>query len=182
MLSTPALVRVSDMNSSPSCRRIARQYVIISSDLGPGEDSPGGSGQRRRTIPPMSDRAASVERDERTDWVRHVIEQLHHEYAPLVDGEPADYIPELTRADPDRYGVSVATVDGSRWGRRLDRAFTIQSISKPLVYGLALETHGRDEVMRRVGVAPTGDGFNAIVLDEITTGPRIPWSTPVRSP
>ena len=47
-----------------------------------------------------------------------------------------------------------------------DRAFTIQSISKLLLYGLALETHGRDHVMQRVGVAPTGDSFNAIVLDE----------------
>ena len=46
--------------------------------------------------------------------------------------------------------------------------FTIQSISKLLVYGLALEIHGRDRVLERVGVAPTGDSFNAIDLDEAT--------------
>jgi glutaminase len=45
-------------------------------------------------------------------------------------------------------------------------AFTIQSISKLLLYGLALETHGREHVLERVGVAPTGDSFNAIVLDD----------------
>mgnify|MGYP001815641361 CR=1 FL=1 len=44
--------------------------------------------------------------------------------------------------------------------------FTIQSISKLLLYGLALETHGSDAVLERVGVAPTGDSFNAIVLDD----------------
>ena len=37
-----------------------------------------------------------------------------------------------------------------------DHQFTIQSISKLLVYGLALETHGREAVLERVGVAPTG--------------------------
>ena len=48
----------------------------------------------------------------------------------------------------------------------MGRPFTIQSISKLMMYGLALETHGREHVMRRIGVAPTGDRFNAIVLDE----------------
>jgi Glutaminase len=29
------------------------------------------------------------------------------------------------------------------------------------VYGLALEAHGREHVMRRVGVQPSGDAFNS---------------------
>ena len=47
-----------------------------------------------------------------------------------------------------------------------DHQFTIQSISKLLMYGFVLETHGRAEVLAKVGVAPTGDPFNAIELDE----------------
>jgi glutaminase len=111
--------------------------------------------------------SAEVEREARVEWVRAVIGKLHAEYAKLDAGEPADYIPELATVDPDRFAIAVATVDGRQLAvGDADQRFTIQSISKLLVYGLALETRGREAVMRRVGVAPTGDSFNAIVLDE----------------
>ncbi|MDY7105161.1 MAG: glutaminase A [Actinomycetota bacterium] len=101
------------------------------------------------------------------EWVRHAIGQLHDEYARLDDGAVADYIPELAGADPQAFAISVATIDGRVLSvGDASTPFTIQSISKLLVYGLALKTHGRERVMRRVGVAPTGDRFNAIVLDE----------------
>ncbi len=84
-----------------------------------------------------------------------------------MTGAPADYIPELATVDPERFAIVAVTADGEPVGiGDVDTAFTIQSISKLLVYGLALETHGRDAVLERVGVAPTGDSFNAIVLDE----------------
>ncbi len=105
--------------------------------------------------------------EDRAQWVRDVVERLHTEYRPLSTGQPADYIPELANVDPDLFAISVATTDGRSGGvGDADHLFTIQSISKLLIYGLALETHGREYVMQRVGVAPTGDSFNAIVLDE----------------
>jgi len=115
----------------------------------------------------MPDHDATAEGERRREWVRQVIEQLHAEHEGLVEGEVAAYIPELASADPNAFAISVATVDGRRLGvGDQHQLFTIQSVSKLLLYGLALETHGRDAVMRRVGVAPTGEGFNAIVLDE----------------
>jgi glutaminase len=115
----------------------------------------------------MPDPVSVNDADLRLEWVRLVVEQLHDEYASLHDGEVASYIPELAGADPAGFGVSVATPDGRMVSvGDTDRPFTIQSISKLLTYGLALETHGRDKVMARVGVAPTGDSFNAIVLDD----------------
>ena len=41
-------------------------------------------------------------------------------------------------------------------------------------YGLALEDHGRNYVLTRVGVEPTGDAFNAIILDEQSNRPLNP--------
>ncbi len=115
----------------------------------------------------MSNRDVLADREVRERWVRHVIEQLHDEYRPLADGQLADYIPELACVDPDAFGISVATIDGRQVGvGDCGHPFTIQSISKLLLYGLALETHGQERVMSRVGVAPTGDRFNAIVLDD----------------
>ena len=52
--------------------------------------------------------------------------------------------------------------------------FTIQSISKPFVYGMALEDNGRLQVLAKVGMEPTGDAFNSISLEPGTGRPRNP--------
>ena len=44
------------------------------------------------------------------------------------------------------------------------RPFTIQSISNPFIYGLALEDCGKDAVLQKIGVEPSGDTFNSISL------------------
>jgi glutaminase len=103
--------------------------------------------------------------------IREILERL----APMDDGTPADYIPELGKADPSWFGISVATVDGAVHEAGDSRLpFTIQSISKPFVYGLALGDRGHDEVLRRVGVEPTGDAFNSIEIDEASRRPYNP--------
>jgi glutaminase len=92
-----------------------------------------------------------------------------------TSGAVATYIPELARVDADRFGVCIATLDGNLYevgdSRQL---FTIQSISKPFLYGLALSDRGPEEVLRRVGVEPSGDAFNSIVFDERANRPFNP--------
>ncbi len=106
---------------------------------------------------------------EQRAWFEQVCVDLHERYANLREGEPASYIPELADVDPDRFAIAAVTLDGEQvLVGDVDQAFTIQSISKLLVYGLALELHGRDAVLATVGVSPTGDSFNAIELDEAT--------------
>lgn len=81
-------------------------------------------------------------------------------------GRIADYIPELTGADPDAFGVSLASVLGRVYGAGDTAAeFTIQSVSKPFAYAFACDLLGADEVLRHVGVEPSGEPFNAISLD-----------------
>lgn len=101
------------------------------------------------------------------DWLDEICRNVYRRVEPLDGGELASYIPELARVDPDRFAIATVTVNGeSALTGDHAQLFTIQSISKLLLYGLALETHGRERVMRRAGVAPTGDPFNAIELDE----------------
>jgi glutaminase len=111
----------------------------------------------------------AADRAERRAWFAGACRELHERYTGLTDGEPASYIPELAEVDPDRFAIAASPIDGGvvQVGD-VDQTFTIQSISKLLVYGLALELHGRERVLRTVGVAPTGDSFNAIELDEAT--------------
>ena len=42
------------------------------------------------------------------------------------------------------------------------------------MYGYALEHYGREAVLKRVGVEPTGEAFNSIVLDEVANRPFNP--------
>ncbi|MAT05103.1 MAG: glutaminase A [Acidimicrobiaceae bacterium] len=104
---------------------------------------------------------------ERRQWFEQTVRRLHDDVRDIDDGAPADYIPELATVDLDRFAIAAETIDGAHFGvGDTAHRFTIQSISKLLLYGLALETHGREHVLERVGVAPTGDSFNAITLDE----------------
>lgn len=95
-----------------------------------------------------------------------VLEQiwsLHHQNA---DGEVASYIPELGRADPNLFGLAIATVDGRvRSHGDVEVPFTIQSISKAFTFALALETSGLPKMGEHVGLEPSADPFNAIVFD-----------------
>ena len=103
------------------------------------------------------------------------LEQLHREHAGVTEGKVATYIPELGQANPDWFGICLVTSNGVVYEVGDSRQpFTIQSISKPLVYGLALEDNGRAPVLQKIGVEPTGDAFNSISLDPGTGRPRNP--------
>ena len=90
--------------------------------------------------------------------LREVLRDLHARYAAHREGRVADYIPELAKADPNWFGLAVATADGQLFEvGDCRQSFTIQSISKAFVFGLALEDHGIEHVMSKVGVEPTGE-------------------------
>ncbi|KAA6436199.1 glutaminase [Agrococcus sediminis] len=83
------------------------------------------------------------------------------------EGELLDTIPELADADPDRFAIALCTIDGTVYGTGDDEhRFTIQSISKPFAYALALADRGRESVLEHVGVEPSGDAFNEISLEQ----------------
>ncbi|MEO6635114.1 MAG: glutaminase A [Devosia sp.] len=107
--------------------------------------------------------------------VAQYLEALHLRHKSNRSGKLADYIPELTRIDPDLFGLAFATMDGYVYEVGDTAApFTIQSISKAIIYGLALEHHGREEVLRRIGVEPSGEAFNSIAFDEKNNRPFNP--------
>lgn len=110
-----------------------------------------------------------------TSPIQDYLDRLHRDLAAVRDGRVATYIPELAKVDPGLFGIAIATVDGRVYevGDTRER-FTIQSISKPLVYGMALEDRGVEQVRRTVGVEPSGDAFNSISLEPVTGRPMNP--------
>jgi glutaminase len=94
------------------------------------------------------------------------LDACHADFANETAGNVADYIPELGKADPDHFGISLATLDGHVYEVGDSRIpFTIQSMSKPFVFALALDTLGAARVESAIGVEPSGDPFNSIRLN-----------------
>ena len=110
-----------------------------------------------------------------THQLQTLIDDLYTKHRPTRAGDVATYIPELSKADPESFGICIVTTGGSVFeAGDCDREFTIQSISKPFTYGLALDQFGADKVLQHVGVEPSGDAFNAIELHSGTNRPFNP--------
>jgi glutaminase len=109
-------------------------------------------------------------------YFQRFLDDLYDKYRDVDDGTLACYIPELAKANPNWFAISVVTTDGRTFQTGdVDQSFTIQSISKVFVYGMALEDHGRQGLLKKVGVEPTGDPFNSLIrLDEDSKRPDNP--------
>ena len=110
-----------------------------------------------------------------SEYLKEQLEQLKDN----SEGAVADYIPELAHADPEPLSVAFCTVDGQVYAQGLregdvDLEFSIQSMSKPFAYALALEEHTLDHVARFVGMEPSGEAFNELSLDGETKRPMNP--------
>ncbi|KQW80472.1 hypothetical protein ASC89_10415 [Devosia sp. Root413D1] len=118
-------------------------------------------------------RAAGLSPKELPVW--QYLNELYARHRPNQSGQLASYIPELSAVDPDQFALAFATTDGFVYEVGDTGAlFTIQSVSKAIIYALALEDHGREEVLRHIGVEPSGEAFNSITFDERNNRPFNP--------
>lgn len=92
-----------------------------------------------------------------TVLVQRYLDEILAEHADNAEGVVADYIPELATVDPSSFGLSLEMTDGYVYESG-DSAveFSIQSISKPFTYALALDEVGQDAVDAKIGVEPSG--------------------------
>ena len=107
--------------------------------------------------------------------IQILIEHLHSKFESHTEGQVATYIPELGKANPDDLGICLVTSDGRIFqAGECAQPFTIQSISKPFTFGMAVEELGHEKVFMHVGVEPSGDSFNSIELQNGTNRPFNP--------
>ena len=123
----------------------------------------------------LNDDLLKVEKNRDLLPIARAIERLYEQFKECDEGEIADYIPELAKANKNNFCISLTTIDGNTHtvGNKNVR-FSIQSISKPFIYGLALETHSREEVLKRIGVEPTGDSYDAMLKLDSSNKPYNP--------
>lgn len=107
--------------------------------------------------------------------IQLTIEKVYEKYKNNQEGHLASYIPELATADPNDFGIVIASESGRIFEIGDSRKeFTIQSISKAFTYGFAVEAYGLEKVLKHVGIEPSGDAFNSIFLQKDTNRPFNP--------
>ena len=90
-------------------------------------------------------------------------------------GVVASYIPELSKVDPDKFGIALMTSDKKLFSvGNSSEHFSIQSISKVLALAQTMSIIG-DDLWKRLDVEPSGDPFNFLSQLELEKGiPRNP--------
>lgn len=77
-------------------------------------------------------------------------------------GKVASYIPELEKVNPEEFGICVMeSADRTFCAGDYDRAFTMQSVVKPIILLMALMDKGEECVRKLVGAEATGKPFDA---------------------
>ena len=95
--------------------------------------------------------------------MKHLLKRAIKDCLPYAkEGAVASYIPELSKADPDDFGICIISKEGKiDCAGDFDKPFTMQSVIKPIILLLALEDNGRDKVNELCGVEATGKPFDA---------------------
>ncbi|MFZ4519964.1 MAG: glutaminase A [Microthrixaceae bacterium] len=102
------------------------------------------------------------------DVIDERIREAHARFRDVTDGHVADYIPALADASPDWFGIAVCGVAGTmRTVGDADRAFSIQSVSKPFVFALVCDAIGTEEARERLGANATGQPFDSVIAVEL---------------
>jgi glutaminase len=97
------------------------------------------------------------------EQVQAAVNEAYEKFKTNTEGKNADYIPELAKVDSKLYGIVIVTADGQVvMAGDVDKAFSIQSISKVFSLALAMEEYGPDKVFEKIGSEPTGRPFNSV--------------------
>lgn len=104
------------------------------------------------------------------DYAR-LIEQAHQKFKSNNDGKVADYIPALATYSPKNFAITIATVDGKIYQvGDVNKPFPMESLSKVFTMALAMEQHGPQVVLDKLGANATGMPFNSGLAVELTKG------------
>lgn len=111
----------------------------------------------------QGDESSSVE-----NYLARVLEDCGED----TSGHIARDLPAPGSTDPALHALALATSEGAEYSAGDDEHFfTIQSISKPFVYALAIDDVGLDRVQDSVGTEPSGEAFNELSLEGGTGRP-----------
>lgn len=104
---------------------------------------------------------------ERAQYLRYITDTLEdavRESRSLIEGQPADYIPELANVDPELVSASIRLIDGTQIssGDCNNHIFTLQSVAKLISLIGLIEEYGHEKLFSWIHVEPSGQSFSSV--------------------
>src|SRR5215469_357482 len=97
------------------------------------------------------------------EQIQAVVNEAYEKFKSNTEGKNADYIPALAQVDSKLFGIVAISTDGQIVSAGdIDKAFSIQSISKVYSLALAMNELGAAKVFEKIGSEPTGRPFNSV--------------------
>jgi len=99
------------------------------------------------------------------DFVNDII-AIYNKLVNNDNGDVASYIPQLANVDPNLFAICICTIDGQilQLGN-YETPFSVQSCSKPIIYGIAVDSNNEKYVHQFVGRESSGRNFNELCLN-----------------
>lgn len=96
-----------------------------------------------------------------------LVDQAYSKFKSDNNGKVASYIPALAKYSPSLYAITLITVDGKVYSAGdVNAKFPLESLSKVFALSLALQQHGADNVLTKLGSDATGLPFNSVTAVE----------------
>ncbi len=103
-----------------------------------------------------------------TAEAQRTLDELHVAYRGETGGKVARHNAVAANVDPRAFGIAVVSVDGQVVSTGdTDTVFPLQSMSKALVFGLALADNGEEAMLQKVGVHATGLPYGSLAATEV---------------
>jgi len=97
------------------------------------------------------------------DSLQALVDEAYAKFKDDQSGKNADYIPYLASVPSELFGIAIVTAGGKVFtAGDTGYPFSIQSCSKVFTLAEIIEESGEDEVLKKIGVEPTGMAFNSV--------------------
>lgn len=105
-----------------------------------------------------------MEREKYLKYIQEILDNSVIESRLNMNGQCADYIPELANVDPNLVSCSIILADGSQIssGDYLQHVVTLQSVAKLISFIGLMEEYGEEKLFSWIHVEPSGQSFSSI--------------------
>jgi glutaminase len=120
------------------------------------------------TLTPPTRMQASRTSELDSDGIAAALAALHERFRDETSGVVADHNEVAAAVDPDDFGIAIAMTDGRIISvGDATTPFPLQSLSKVFNFALALEDHGSEDVLAKVGTHATGLPYGSLLATEV---------------
>ena len=108
------------------------------------------------------------------DKIQKALEETYKKVKKIKSGKLASYIPELTKVDPNIYGISICTCNGTIYNiGDFNKEVSIESVSKVFTLILALEKIGKQNIQKMIGHQSSFLPFDSLIAVELSNSHTI---------